>query len=70
MKTKQLQTGKCTGTELDWLLSIGWKVIDGWTVKGEEEIEVECPDRYSTYITDPRFLEFKKKRFDEMSVDN
>jgi len=55
MKTTTLDTGKCTRKELDFLLSLGWEVVDGWTVKGKEPVEVTCLDRYSVYITDTRF---------------
>lgn len=46
--------------EIAWLKSLGWQVLDGWTVKGDKEVEAVFPDRYSQYITDKRFAEFKR----------
>lgn len=52
---KTFATNKLTPNELGFLKSLGYKVIDGWTTRGEEPIEILNADRYTTYIVDKRF---------------
>jgi hypothetical protein len=58
--TNVLALNKRTIIEVDWLKSIGWKVIDPWTIKGNDKVAVVSPDRYSECITDVRYKKFVK----------
>ena len=56
----QLNTGKCTGHEINFLESIGWKVFDAWTIEGKEPVEIaKSFDRWTQgRIIDKRFISY------------
>lgn len=59
MKVTYLETNKMTALELGFVKCLGWGVVDAWTTKGIEPIEVNS----QYHITDKRFIEGDKDTF-------
>ncbi len=55
--TNTLPLNKLTPNITGFLKSLGWKVVDAWTITGKNRIQVEVhPDRYSRpIIIDKRY---------------